>query len=142
MRAVVIRHDQSGDRVMALSPAAYAELAAVEECLTLPIPAWCSYEQAAAIPVAFMTEHDALIRHGRLTAGSDVLITAATAGVSLSALQIARAWGARHVFRRPPWRRLGRDQSRHTRQKQAYRRRGYLPHSRTTRSGTGSAPHV
>lgn len=93
-----VRRFAPGDRVMALTPGAYAEAAAVDEGVAMPIPTWCSFEEAAAIPVAFMTEHDALVTHGHLRPGADVLITAAAAGVSLAALQIARVLGARRVL--------------------------------------------
>jgi len=87
-----------GDRVMALSPGAFAELAVVDERVAVPVPALLSYEQAAAIPAAFMTEHDALVTQGRLGQGADVLVTAAAANVSLAGLQIARHLGARRII--------------------------------------------
>ncbi|WP_329000093.1 zinc-binding dehydrogenase [Kribbella sp. NBC_00709] len=96
-----------GDRVMALSPGACAELAVVDEHVALPVPASLSYEQAAAIPVAFLTEHDALVTHGQVGPDSDVLVTSATATVSLAGLQIARHLGARRI--------IGTTRTRHSR---------------------------
>lgn len=87
-----------GDRVMAQSAGACAELAVVHQRVALRVPASLSYEQAAAVPVAFMTEHDALVTHGRVGPHSDVLLTAASASVSLAGLQIARHLGARRII--------------------------------------------
>jgi acyl transferase domain-containing protein/NAD(P)-dependent dehydrogenase (short-subunit alcohol dehydrogenase family)/acyl carrier protein len=52
-------------------------------------------EQAAAAPVVFLTAYYGLIEIGRLKAGESVLIHAATGGVGLAAIQVARAVGAR-----------------------------------------------
>ena len=53
-----------------------------------------SYQQAAALPIALMTMHDALVGNGRLKAGESVLIQGASSGVGLMALQIAKYLGA------------------------------------------------
>lgn len=93
-----VRGFAPGDRVMALAGGAYAELAVVEEALALPVPSAVGDHEAAAVPVAFMTAHDALVTHGLLEPGSDVLITAAASVVGLAAVQIARLRGARRIF--------------------------------------------
>ncbi|MFG1621767.1 zinc-binding dehydrogenase [Kribbella sp. NPDC049227] len=87
-----------GDRVMALASAACAELAVVDENVALPVPAGLSYDEAAAVPVAFMTGHDALVTRGGVRPGSDVLITAASSNVSLACHQIARRCGVRRII--------------------------------------------
>jgi NADPH:quinone reductase-like Zn-dependent oxidoreductase len=87
-----------GDRVMAMCAGGYAELATVEHRLAVRVPERLSWEAAAAIPVAYMTEHDALITNAGLQAGESVLINAASSGVGVAAIQIARFWGARPVF--------------------------------------------
>ncbi len=53
-----------------------------------------SYQQAAALPIALMTMHDALVGNGRLKAGESVLIQGASSGVGLMAQQIAKYLGA------------------------------------------------
>ena len=87
-----------GDRVMAMCAGGYAELATVEHRLAVRVPDRLSWEEAAAIPVAYMTAHDALITNARLQAGESVLINAASSGVGVAAIQIARLWGAKPVL--------------------------------------------
>jgi putative PIG3 family NAD(P)H quinone oxidoreductase len=87
-----------GDRVLAMCAGGYAELATVEHRLAVKVPERLSWEEAAAVPVAYMTEHDALITNGRLQAGESVLINAASSGVGVAAIQIAKVWGARPVI--------------------------------------------
>jgi putative PIG3 family NAD(P)H quinone oxidoreductase len=89
---------QIGDRVMALLPGGgYAELARVHENLVLPIPERLSFEQAAAVPEAFLTAYETLLRTANLAPGERVLIHAGASGVGSAALQIAREIGA-YVF--------------------------------------------
>lgn len=87
---------QVGDRVMAVvTGGSYAELAAVPAGMALAVPAGMSFEQAAAIPEAFLTAFLNLFTLGRLQAGESVLIHAGASGVGTAAIQLARAAGAR-----------------------------------------------
>src|SRR6185503_762277 len=64
-----------------------------------PIPANnMTFPQAATLPIALQTMHDALITNGRLRAGESVLIQGASSGVGLMGLQIAKHLGARLVI--------------------------------------------
>ncbi len=84
-----------GDRVMCITAAeAQAELCAVHERMLMRIPEGLSFEDAAALPEAGITSHDALFTLGGLRPGWPVLIHAVGSGVSTLALQIARAAGA------------------------------------------------
>lgn len=84
-----------GDRVMAIAAgAAQAELAVVHERMLLPVPGGLSIEEAAALPEAGITSHDALFTLGGLRPGWPVLVHAVGSGVSTAALQIAKAAGA------------------------------------------------
>jgi NADPH2:quinone reductase len=85
---------KAGDRVMVLGGASYAEYAVAEAGQTLPLPRGVSLEQAAALPVALMTMHDAVVTNGGLRQGEAVLVQGASAGVGLMALQIAKLRGA------------------------------------------------
>jgi len=86
---------RAGDRVMAVvTGGAYAELAAVPEGMAMRVPSQFSYEQAAAIPEAFLTAYLNLFTLGRLQAGETVLIHAGASGVGTAAIQLARAAGA------------------------------------------------
>ncbi len=86
-----------GDRVMASGAAAYAEYAVADWGRVMPIPAGMSFVQAATLPVALQTMHDAVVTHGQAGAGSAVMIQGASSGVGLMAMQIAKARGARLV---------------------------------------------
>lgn len=87
-----------GDRVMAVvTGGAYAEYATVPVGMALRIPDNFTYEQAAAIPEAFLTAHLNLFTLGRLKAGETALIHAGASGVGTAAIQLARAAGA-HVI--------------------------------------------
>jgi putative PIG3 family NAD(P)H quinone oxidoreductase len=85
-----------GDRVMGLvSGGGYADHVTVNESLALRMPSGWSFEEAAAVPEAFITAHDALFRQMRLRAGERLLIHAVGSGVGTAALQLAKACGAR-----------------------------------------------
>lgn len=87
-----------GDRVFGLvAGGAYAEAVVVHERETASIPEGLSFADAAAIPEAFVTAHDALVGRGGLAAGDDVLVHAAGSGVGTAAIQIVRALGARAI---------------------------------------------
>jgi putative PIG3 family NAD(P)H quinone oxidoreductase len=80
-----------GDRVMALlAGGGYAEKARVPAAQAMPIPANLSYEEAAAIPEAFLTAWLNLITLGALQPGHVVVIHAAGSGVGSAALQLCR----------------------------------------------------
>jgi len=84
-----------GDRVMGLvGGGAQAELVVVHQDEALPIPAGVSYEEAAAIPEAFLTAYDALVTRGRLQPRERVLIHAVGSGLGTAASQIAKQLGA------------------------------------------------
>jgi putative PIG3 family NAD(P)H quinone oxidoreductase len=87
-----------GDRVMAMCSGAYAAFVAVDHRLLLPVPERLSWEEAATIPVSYMTEHDALITNARLQPGESVLVNAASSGVGIAAIQLAKLFGAQPVF--------------------------------------------
>src|SRR4029453_6526666 len=57
-----------------------------------------SWEQAATLPIALQTMHDAVVTNGRLQAGESVLIQGASSGVGLMGMQIAKLKGARLVL--------------------------------------------
>lgn len=87
-----------GARVMALLPGGgYAERVVIPEKMAIPIPDRLSFEQAAAVPEAFLTAREALFTLGRLRTGDTVLVHAAAGGVGSAAVQLARKTGARVV---------------------------------------------
>ena len=88
-----------GDRVMCSGNGGYAEYALCDWGRVSPIPANnMTFPQAATLPVALQTMHDALVTNGRLKSGESVLIQGASSGVGLMGLQIARLKGAQLVI--------------------------------------------
>ena len=87
-----------GDRVMTMCFGGYAEYTTVDHRIAVKVPERLSWQEAAAIPVAYMTEHDALITNARLQAGESVLVNAASSGVGVAALQLATLFGAKPVI--------------------------------------------
>ncbi len=87
-----------GSRVMALlAGGGYAERVVIPERMALPIPDGLSFEQAAAIPEAFLTAQEALFTLGRLAPGQTALVHASAGGVGSAAVQLAHEHGARVV---------------------------------------------
>jgi len=84
-----------GDRVFGLvGGGGYSEAVVTHERALAQIPHGMSFEQAAAVPEAFITAHDAMVTQAGLKPGETVLITAVASGVGTAALQLARAMGA------------------------------------------------
>jgi putative PIG3 family NAD(P)H quinone oxidoreductase len=84
-----------GARVMALlGGGGYAEQVVAHEDVLLPVPERLSFEQAAAVPEAFLTASEALLVEAELRAGQRLLVTAAASGVGSAAVQIGKVLGA------------------------------------------------
>ena len=83
-----------GERVMGMISAAFGPLATSERDLLAPVPESWSFEQAAAMPIAFITAYYGLLDLAGLKAGEKVLIHAGAGGVGMAAIQIARQLGA------------------------------------------------
>jgi NADPH:quinone reductase-like Zn-dependent oxidoreductase len=75
----------------------YAEKVAVPEANCLPYPESLPFEQAAAVPLVFLTAWHMLKGRARLEAGEDCLVIGAGSGVGSAAIQIARLLGARVI---------------------------------------------
>jgi NADPH:quinone reductase-like Zn-dependent oxidoreductase len=63
----------------------------------LPKPARLSFEEAAAVPLTFMTAWHALVQRAKVRPGETVLVHAAGSGVGVAAVQIAKLLGARVI---------------------------------------------
>ncbi len=87
-----------GDRVMCIAAGeAQAELCAVHERMLVRVPDGMTWEQAGAVPEAFVTAHDALFTIGGLRPGWPVLVHAAGSGVATAAIQLVRAAGGTSI---------------------------------------------
>src|SRR3954447_7005920 len=90
-----VKDFKPGDRVMGSSPGSYAECAPADAGRVARIPANnMTYEQAACLPVALQTMHNAIVTVGRLKRGETLLIQGASSGVGLMGLQIGKYLGA------------------------------------------------
>lgn len=90
-----VRRWREGDRVFGIvAGGANAEYLVADAESIAAIPARLSWTDAAAVPEAFITAHDALVTQAALTRGELVLIHAVGSGVGLAAIQLVRAWGA------------------------------------------------
>ncbi|MFP5478841.1 MAG: NAD(P)H-quinone oxidoreductase [Alphaproteobacteria bacterium] len=87
---------QIGDQVCALLPGGgYAEYAATHESHALPIPCGLSLREAACLPETCFTVWSNVVMRGGLQAGERFLVHGGTSGIGTTAIQIARALGAR-----------------------------------------------
>ncbi len=74
-----------------------AELLAAPEYTVIPIPDEMSFEEAAAVPLVFLTAWHMLMGRARLQPGEDVLVLAASSGVGSAAIQIAKMFQCRVI---------------------------------------------
>ena len=84
-----------GDRVCALvAGGGYAQwcVAPVGQCL--PVPAGLNDIEAASLPETFFTVWSKVFDRGRLQAGEFLLVQGGSSGIGVTAIQLARAWGA------------------------------------------------
>lgn len=91
-----VRDFNAGDRVMGRCNGAFAEYALMDAREAMLIPAQLSWEEAAAIPLAYLVAYDMLVVQGHLQAHEWVLVTGASSGVGVAVLQLAKALDA-HV---------------------------------------------
>lgn len=83
-----------GDRAMAITAGeGQAEFVTIDARLLMGIPENLSFTEAAAIPEAFITAHDAVFTQAELNTGETLLIHAVGSGVGISALQMAKHQG-------------------------------------------------
>jgi NADPH:quinone reductase-like Zn-dependent oxidoreductase len=73
------------------------ELMAAPEYAARPIPDAMPFEDAAAVPLVFLTAWHMLLNRARLKPGEDVLVLAASSGVGSAAIQIAKLFHCRVI---------------------------------------------
>lgn len=85
-----------GDAVCALiSGGGYAEYCTAPAPQCLPVPKGLSMVEAAAVPETFFTVWTNVFERGRLTAGETFLVHGGASGIGTTAIQLAKAFGAR-----------------------------------------------
>jgi NADPH:quinone reductase-like Zn-dependent oxidoreductase len=75
----------------------YAEFVSVPEANILPKPAHLTFEEAAAVPLVFLTAWNMIVTNGRIRFGDEVLIWGAGSGVGSAGIQIAKLFSARVI---------------------------------------------
>jgi putative PIG3 family NAD(P)H quinone oxidoreductase len=86
---------REGDRVFGIvGGGGNGEYLVTDAATVTRVPSALSWTDAAAIPEAFITAHDALVTQAAVRAGETVLIHAVGSGVGLASVQLARAWKA------------------------------------------------
>ena len=87
---------QIGDKVCALLPGGgYAEYALCAAAHALPVPEGMSLQDAACLPETCFTVWSNVVMRGDLRAGEKLLVHGGTSGIGTTAIQVARALGAR-----------------------------------------------
>jgi putative PIG3 family NAD(P)H quinone oxidoreductase len=85
-----------GNEICALVPGGgYAEYCVAPEAHCLPIPRGLGFVEAAGLPETFFTVWTNVFDRGRLASGESFLVHGGTSGIGTTAIQLARAFGAR-----------------------------------------------
>jgi NADPH2:quinone reductase len=88
-----------GDKVCALVPGGgYAEYCVAAEDNALPVPGGLSLVEAAALPETYFTVWTNVFQRGRLQPGETILIHGGSSGIGTTAIQLAKAFGARVII--------------------------------------------
>jgi len=89
---------KAGDKVCALvNGGGYAEYCVAEEPIALPIPAGLDMVHAGAVPETFFTVWNNVFERGHLAAGEWFLVHGGTSGIGTTAIQLAKAFGAKVI---------------------------------------------
>lgn len=87
-----------GERVLSLTRfGGYSDVVCVSADNAAPMPAEMTFEEAAAIPVAYLTAHHMLVYLGNVKPNDTVLVHAVAGGVGTAALQLCKHYGARVI---------------------------------------------
>lgn len=85
-----VEHLQVGDEVFGMAPGCFRKFVTTSADFMVRKPKQISFEEAATIPVTFLTAYYALHHLGQMTAGERVLVHAAAGGVGVAAVQLAQ----------------------------------------------------
>jgi NADPH2:quinone reductase len=94
-----VSHIAVGDNVIVITPSggAFAEKCAVDANAVIPLPEQLDFEQGAGFTVTYGTSYHALKQRAELKTGETVLVLGAAGGVGITAVEIAKAMGARVI---------------------------------------------
>lgn len=93
-----VKRIKVGDRVIVMTRGgAFAEKVVAEEITTMPLPDGLDFEQGAGFAVTYGTSYHALKQSADVQPGETVLVLGAAGGVGITAVEIAKAMGARVI---------------------------------------------
>ncbi len=93
-----VTHFSVGDRVIINTMGgAFAEKCVADARMSMPLPGDLSFEQGAGFSVTYGTSYHALKQSANLQPGETVLVLGAAGGVGITAVEIAKAMGARVI---------------------------------------------
>jgi len=88
---------RKGDRIMGRARGSFAEYAIMEEHQAMPALQRLTWEQAACIPLVYLTAYDLLWTYGKLQPGEWLLVTGISSGVGVACLEGAKVIGAKVI---------------------------------------------
>jgi len=87
-----------GDRVFGRSRGGFADYATLDVAQVMPMPPRLTWQQAAAIPISYITAYEMLYPpYGRLAVGEWLLITGVSSGAGVACVQLANLLGAKSI---------------------------------------------
>ena len=86
-----------GDRIMGRARGGFAEYAVMDAHQAMPAPDKLTWEQAACVPLVFLTAYDLLYTYGKLQRDEWLLVTGISSGVGVACLQCAKVTGAKVI---------------------------------------------
>jgi acyl transferase domain-containing protein/acyl carrier protein len=89
-----VENIRAGDPVVAVTQGGFARFVTTGADLVVPKPENASFEQAASLPLAYLTAHYALHRLGKMRRGERILIHSAAGGVGMAAVRLSMQSGA------------------------------------------------
>lgn len=86
-----------GDAVFGRVRGGFSEYAVMDAKQIFPKPAHLSWEQAAAIPISYITAWEMIYQYGKLQKGETLLIMGASSGAGVASIHLAKLIGARSI---------------------------------------------
>lgn len=93
-----VRGFSIGDRVMAMTSRAFADLVAVDHRLVVHVPDHFSWAQAAGTMISFVTANDALHNAAQIRHGDSVMVVGGTTAAGIATIQLANNFGAGRIW--------------------------------------------
>lgn len=88
---------KTGDAVFGRVRGGFAEYAVMDLAQVLRKPEKLSWEQAAAVPISYITAWEMIFQYGKLKAGETLLVMGASSGAGVASIQLGRLIGARTI---------------------------------------------